>query len=199
LTRRIDRLVSFFARHWLLLFNLGVAVYVASTLAAPMLMHAGHKRIANLLYLFFKPQCHQLPERSFFLYGDQITYSVQELENAGVGLGSSLHARAAFVGDDQLGYKVAFCQRDLATWGAILLAGLAFGLSGRRWRLLPLWAFALFLLPMAADGLTQFIGLRESTWPLRTISGALFGLGIVWLAYPYVQRAMHDVLKNTVP
>ena len=54
------------------------------------------------------------------------------------------------------------------------------------------------LLPMAIDGFTQLFGLRESDWVLRTITGVLFGLRLVWLAYPYVEEAMDDVLR-TVP
>jgi uncharacterized membrane protein len=174
-----------------------VALYLAATIAAPTLMYTDHERVARLIYLVFKPQCHQLPERSFFLYGESMSYSLQDFEPAGVTHDSSLASRAKFVGDQRLGYKVAFCQRDLATWGAILLGGLAFGLSGRRWSVMPLWLFVLFLLPMAVDGLSQLLGLRESNWPLRTVSGAIFGLGIVWLAYPYVQRGMNDVLRRT--
>jgi hypothetical protein len=28
---------------------------------------------------------------------------------------------------------------------------------------------------------------------LRTVTGTLFGIGLVWLAYPHVQAAMNDV------
>jgi len=197
LAQRIDRLARGFARHWLLVFNLLVAIYLAATIAAPTLMVSSHERAARLIYLVFKPQCHQLPERSFFLYGESMSYTLQDLESAGVAPDLPLASRAMFLGDTKLGYKVAFCQRDLATWGAILLGGLVFGLFGRRWSLMPLWLFVVFLLPMAADGLSQLVGLRESNWPLRTVSGAIFGLGIVWLSYPYVQRAMNDVLRRT--
>jgi uncharacterized membrane protein len=46
---------------------------------------------------------------------------------------------------------------------------------------------------MAVDGFTQLFGWRESDWLLRTITGCLFGMATVWLAYPYVQEAMDDV------
>jgi hypothetical protein len=46
---------------------------------------------------------------------------------------------------------------------------------------------------MAIDGTTQLIGLRESDWLWRSITGALFGVGSVWLVYPYVEAAMRDV------
>ena len=57
--------------------------------------------------------------------------------------------------------------------------------------------YALFLVPLALDGGSQLLGLRESNWMLRTLSGALFGLATVWLAYPYVEEAMTDVLHGS--
>lgn len=196
LAARIDRVVHSFARRWLPIFNLLVALYLAVPLAAPLLMQSGNKRAGQIIYWIFRSQCHQLPERSFFLFGEEFVYSLEELGAAGALTGLAPSERAAFVGDEQLGYKIAFCERDVATWGAILLAGLLFGLTGRRWRPLPLWGYALFLIPLAVDGGTQLFGLRESNWLLRTFSGALFGLATVWLAYPYVERAMADVLHG---
>jgi uncharacterized membrane protein len=43
---------------------------------------------------------------------------------------------------------------------------------------------------MAVDGLTQLAGLRESNWALRTLTGALFGLGTLWFVYPYLADAL---------
>jgi uncharacterized membrane protein len=59
---------------------------------------------------------------------------------------------------------------------------------------LPLWLFLIFLIPIGVDGLTQLVGLRESNWELRTLTGALFGAAAVWFAYPYVDDAMQEVL-----
>lgn len=196
LAARIDRLVRGIAQHWLLLFNLFVALYLAVPVAAPLLMHSGHTRAGRLIYLVYHTMCHQLPERSFFLFGQKAAYSLQELDAAGVLPGLALHERYRFVGNGHFGYKIGLCQRDVATWGAILLAGLLFGLMGRRWRPLPLWGYALFLIPLALDGSTQLLGLRESNWILRTLTGAVFGLATVWLAYPYVEQAMADVLHG---
>jgi len=196
LAARIDRLVYSIARHWLLIFNLAVALYLAVPVAAPVLMHSGHTRAGRLIYLIYQPMCHQLPERSYFLFGQQATYSLQELNAAGVLPGLALQERRHFIGNEHFGYKIALCQRDVAIWGTILLAGLLFGLMRRRWRPLPLRWYVLFLVPLALDGGTQLLGLRESNWVLRTLNGALFGLGTVWLAYPYVEEAMADVLHG---
>ena len=89
---------------------------------------------------------------------------------------------------------MALCERDTAIYGAIVLGGLMFGLLRDKlkpldWRVWLLVAVA----PMALDGGSQLIGLRQSDYILRTITGALFGLGSVWLAYPYVETAMRDL------
>jgi uncharacterized membrane protein len=95
-----------------------------------------------------------------------------------------------------LGSQLAICERDVAVYGSIGLAGLLFGLLGRNWRPLPWrWYFAL-LIPIAIDGTTQFLGMRESTWELRVATGALFGIATVWLAYPHLERFSGQVLSE---
>jgi uncharacterized membrane protein len=37
------------------------------------------------------------------------------------------------------------------------------------------------------------VGWRESTWLLRSITGALFGFASVWLLYPRLEQAMQEV------
>jgi uncharacterized membrane protein len=49
---------------------------------------------------------------------------------------------------------------------------------------------------MAIDGLTQMFGLRDSTWLLRSVTGALFGFGMVWFLYPVIQTSMDDVIRT---
>jgi uncharacterized membrane protein len=92
-----------------------------------------------------------------------------------------------------LGHQMAFCQRDLALYGAILVAGLAFALSGRRARPLALRWFLLCLAPMAIDGGGQLLGFWESTWWLRVLTGVPAGASSVAFAYPYLERAFTQV------
>ena len=44
---------------------------------------------------------------------------------------------------------------------------------------------------------SDLAGLRTSNWALRTLTGALFGMATVWLAYPYVQEAMDETRRDT--
>ena len=188
------------ARHWLAIFNLVLAVFIGLPFLAPVLMEAGATRPARLIYTVYAPTCHQLPERSFFLFGPQGTYRATDLEAMGaLPAGINILQREAlrFIGTPATGYKVAVCERDVAIYGSLLLAGLLFGAlrgraraRGRNLPKMPVWLYGLLLVPMAVDGLTQLFGLRESNWLLRLITGAIFGAATVLLAYPYVQEAM---------
>jgi uncharacterized membrane protein len=88
---------------------------------------------------------------------------------------------------------MAFCERDTAIYGMILLAGLLFGPLRRRLRPLPWQYYLILCVPMLVDGGAQLLGLWESTPLNRVITGALFGMASVWLAYPHVQQAMDQL------
>ena len=204
----VDRLVGWLTRHWLALFNVVVAAFVGLPFAAPLLMHLGLEGPAHVIYLVYRPTCHQLPERSFFLFGAQGVYSAAELETAGAipaGLNLFQREMLRWIGNEALGYKIAICERDIAIYGSILLGGLIFGLwrtraaANRQCPKLPIKGYLLLLVPMLIDGATQLVGLRESTWTLRIITGMLFGVATVWLAYPYVEEAMSDAARAGRP
>jgi uncharacterized membrane protein len=198
-----ERLLLFVADNWLLLLNLAVFIFVSLPVLAPVLAEAGYTRPALWIYSAYRVTCHQLPYRSFFLGGPKFDYSVAEVE-AVTGTSSPYALMHRPLVNSVLGSQTAFCHRDLAIYGAVLLAGIVFGLlRGRGIRPLPFKVFLLFLVPIAIDGLTQLLGgivpfmpARESTWLLRTITGALFGIGGVWLAYPYIDEGMRDVQRS---
>jgi uncharacterized membrane protein len=202
----IDRFAIWVARHWLAFFNVLVALFIALPFLAPVLMETGAKRVGEIIYAIYSPTCHQLPERSFFLGGPQRVYTVAELEATGEIPAGQNQVQREFLrwpGSAETGYKVAVCERDIGIYGSILLAGLAFGGVRRRWTTkgrmvprMPAILYLLFVLPILLDGGTQLFGLRESTWELRLITGAIFGVGTVALAYPYVQAAMDDVIRT---
>ncbi len=202
LDRRSRTVGTFFLTHWLAVFNLGFALYVILPILAPTLMHLGHRGLAGLIYTLYHPLCHQLPERSYFLFGrDHLisTYSLSHLKSLGVLPGNSPWQRREFVGNAVLGYKMAFCQRCFASYLSLFLAGVAFGVTGRKWRELSLTGLVLMLLPMALDGGLQIVGLHESNWMFRTITGALFGTGVVWFTYPRVALGIEASLRETPP
>jgi uncharacterized membrane protein len=52
------------------------------------------------------------------------------------------------------------------------------------------------MLPLAYDGFTQLFGLRQSTWEIRLLTGALFGLGAAWFAFPWLQKTLTEMLPT---
>jgi uncharacterized membrane protein len=69
---RIDRKIYGFARHWLLVFNV-VAFFLASLpFVIPFLASQGYTSVANWMHMSFGLMCHQMPERSFTLFGEQM-------------------------------------------------------------------------------------------------------------------------------
>lgn len=208
-----NRFILWLSKHWLAAFNTLAFLYVGLALLAPILMQAGLEGPARIIYTVYRSQCHQLPQRSWFLFGPRIAYRLPELmERAGDAV-SDPWARS-FVGSEALGYKMAFCQRDTAIFGAILLSGLVYGVLrtalGREVHPIAWWVYVgLGLAPMAIDGGYQFLSYAlpllfssspitpyEATPLMRTLTGVLFGWATVWLTYPYVQEAMDDIRRS---
>jgi uncharacterized membrane protein len=191
-TALLPRIVHAMARHWLLIANIVLGIQALLPAAAPVLMASGRAWLGRILYTMYSPLCHQLPERSFFLFGPQLAYTLQELEHV---LGPNVPLR--YIGDPLIGYKMAVCQRDIATYAAMWLAGLAYIPLRRRLRPLPLRIFAILCLPIAVDGFGQLLGLWDSTPWRRVVTGALFGAACIWLSFPYLESGMKDVLQAT--
>jgi len=189
-----NRLVIGIARHWLALFNTAWGLYILLPLLAPVFMQLGLTAPARLVYGVYSFLCHQLPDHSYFLFGTLGAPHLHELEATGMPAGLDILSQRRYVGNELAGFKVALCQRDLAIYGSVLAAGLIFALVRDRLRPPSIKLYLLLLVPMAVDGITQMFGLRESDWFLRSLTGGLFGAASVWLAYPYVDDAMRDVI-----
>jgi uncharacterized membrane protein len=185
-------------RRWLLAVNIVAAVFIALPFLAPALLAAGFDGLANLIYVAYSAVCHQWAFRSYFLFGPELTYDHATLAGL-IGAGGPFR----YVGSPELGYKVAFCERDVAIYLAVLLAGLAYGwrrgpspgnIDGLSFRM-----YALLILPMALDGFSQLFGWRESDVLLRTLTGGLFGAASVWLIYPRVDAILERDLGPAAP
>lgn len=209
---RADRFSYWISKHYMLVLNALVLVYLGLPFLAPALMSAGYTRPASGIYRFYGLVCHQLAFRSWFIFGDQAAYpreaaNVSGLIPFGVATGlaeaDDLGARA-YVGEPGIGYKVALCERDVAIYGGILLFGLVFSLTGRKIKPLPWYLWLLLgILPIAIDGFSQllsqpplnFFTYRESTPLLRSITGFLFGATTAWFGFPIVEESMADIRR----
>ncbi len=188
MTQVIARLMRALSRHWLAVASVGLGLFIGLPLLAPVLMAAGWERLGQAIHTLFYITCHQLPERSYFLFGPQWIYSRAEL----VALaGEPVSLR--WIGNAQVGYKIAVCQRDVAIYGGWFLWGMLYGLVRHWLKPISVRTFVLMLVPMAIDGGGQMVGLWSSTWLTRAITGLLFGLAVVLLAYPYLEQGMHDM------
>lgn len=191
-----NNLVIWVARHWLALFNTAWAVYVIAPLMAPVFMQLGWTEAAQVIYTVYAILCHQLPTHSYFLFGPEVAPPASSLIAEGMTTSTNLLSQRAFIGNIDVGWKVALCERDLAIYASVFFTGLLYALVRDRVRPLPFKIYIFFAIPIAVDGLTQLFGWRESNWWLRTLTGVLFGFASVWLAYPYVDDAMSEVVED---
>ncbi len=179
-------------RHWLAAVNAALAVFIAGALAAPILAVLGWRPASEALYAVYHFTCHQWAFRSFFLlapdHAPLTVYTQQQLADLGT-------EPFSFIGSPDLGWKMAFCERDLAIYVALLAVGVYYA---RRRDLRPasFVVYGILILPMALDGFTQLFGWRESTWELRVVTGLLFGLASGWLVLPRLDDAFGVQLAN---
>ena len=102
-------------------------------------MHFGLSRIANLFYAFYDPFCHQYTFRSWFLFGDAFAHPLTEPISI-LKMAEQTH----IIGDAQMGYKMALCQRDMAIYGIMLLSGILFALIRKKRKYCTTSSLALF-------------------------------------------------------
>ena len=199
-----------YSKHYLLVINLFLAFYVGLPFLAPVLERSGYSNAADMIYRAYRFSCHQLAFRSFFLFGDQPIYP---REAAGIegfdtfyeatGINErNLRESQDYIGDEHIGYKVALCERDLAIFGAMLLFGIMYGLTGRKVKQIRfIWVIILGFIPLGLDGFSQLLtelpnftlwDFRESTPFLRMLTGSMLGIMLGWYGYPLFEDTMEQ-------
>lgn len=229
--KRSERSLLHLSRHWLTLFIVGWGVFVILPWLAPFFMKIGATSLGNAIYSIYQFVCHQLPERSFFLFGVQPMYSMQQVGT--VWPVDSLEVLRQFTGNAEFGWKVAYSDRMVSLYTGFWFAAIAFAFLRRRISPLPIWGYVLLILPMVIDGGTHLLsdiqagpnfgtGFRDTnvwlaqltnqalpasfytgdalgsfnSW-MRLLTGALFGIASVWLAFPYAE-AMFNQIRETL-
>lgn len=214
----------------MLVFSLFYGFYVGAPFLAPVLMHIGLEGTGRAIYWVYSYICHQLPQRSYFLFGPKFTYSLGDIQAAWQNTINPLVLRQ-FIGNPEMGWKVAWSDRMISMYTSILFFAWVWYPLRKKIRPLCWWGMVLFLLPMGMDGLTHMIsdfsgigqGFRDSnswlamlsnhsypvtfyvgdalgsfnSW-LRLITGILFGLGVVWFGFPYLEAAFDDTARTTL-
>ena len=76
----VDRFIQWLLRHWLLFVGLALGIWTLLPWLAPVLMRLGWYQPAWWIYFIYSLFCHQLPQRSWFLFGPQFTPSLAEIQ-----------------------------------------------------------------------------------------------------------------------
>ncbi len=222
-TRRsaLHSFADWLEKYWFQVFLVVYGLWVWLPWLAPVVMHAGWNALGNGIYVFYSFICHQLPERSFFLFGPKSMYSLAEVQGAWQQSINPLVLRR-FIGTQAMGWKLGWSDRMVSFYTSVWIFGALWCPIRRRLKPLPVRAFALLLLPMVVDGGSHMVsdiagigrGFRDSNlWlamltqnarpasfyagdalgsfnsTMRLITGVLAGLGIVWLAFPFIYNA----------
>jgi uncharacterized membrane protein len=137
--------------HWFEVFLAVYGLWVWLPWLAPVAMHLGWDGLGRAIYLIYSLFCHQLPERSFFLFGPKPMYSLVEVQNAWQNSINPFVLRQ-FIGAPALGWKVGWSDRMVAFFTSIWMFALLGWSLRHKFKPLPLWGFALLLLPIVLDG-----------------------------------------------
>ena len=153
---RLNRGVYWLSRHWLLAFIAIWGLFNLLPWLAPLFMKAGWETGGRAIYTIYTFLCHQLPQRSYFLFGQQPMYELNEVQAVWQNTNNPLVLRQ-FIGSPEMGWKVAWSDRMVSLYTGILLWAALLGPWRRRRPRLPLWGLALLALPMVLDGGTHMV------------------------------------------
>jgi uncharacterized membrane protein len=142
--------------HWFAVFLIVYGTWVWLPFFAPVFMHLGLTGAGKAIYFIYSFFCHQLPERSFFFFGEKRMYALSEIQAAWQNTIDPLLLRK-FIGNSVMGWKVAWSDRMISFYSSVWLFAVAWWPFRRRVQPLSWLGFALLLLPMVLDGGTHTI------------------------------------------
>ena len=196
-------------RHWLHIWVIFFTIYYTLPMLAPILMHLGLDTIARPIYTVYNLVGHQLANRSFFFFGEQVTYTLQEIPVTLVGefLPDST-VLGDFIGNETFGWKMAWSDRLVSTYGSALITTYLYILLRQRPNYRPLSRFWMIILvaPLILDGTTHYIsdfgslteGFRwDNAW-LATLTAnsfpETFYIGDDWGSFNSLMRLVTGIL-----
>ena len=177
---------------FLLLFMI---IWTGLIFLPPYAAISGDEELAYSLYNFHKPLCHQILSRSWCFFSDGTnTWIGNCVEDETVsGERNLLTGRVHYVIiDDAIGWETGVCARDISIYLGILIGLIVFPFFRKldSKEIPPAIFYLIALIPIALDGGTQFIGLRESTNFLRLITGFIAGFPIAFYVIPMFNRSL---------
>lgn len=142
--------------HWFAAFLMVYGTWVFVPFLAPLFMHMGWTGAGKAVYFIYSFFCHQLPERSFFWFGEKTMYSLGEIQSAWQNTANPLILRQ-FIGNEAMGWKVAWSDRMIWFYTSVWVFAVLWHPFRRRIKPLPWWGFVFLLLPIALDGGTHAV------------------------------------------
>jgi uncharacterized membrane protein len=198
---------TFFERYWFGLVIALLLLYAVLPFLAPIFMATGWRSLAQAVYFAYSFLCHQLPERSYFLFGSHLTYPMAQIQlAAGVKNPGDFFALRQFIGNSQMGWKIAWSDRMIWMFTSIPLFALFWYPLRHRLPRLPWWGLILLILPIVLDGGTHFIsdlhglgaGFRDTNPWLSALTNhaypPLFYAGDAWGSFNSIMRLGTGVL-----
>jgi uncharacterized membrane protein len=169
------------SNHWFETFLIFYGIWIWLPFLAPVFMKLGLSSAGNAIYFIYSFFCHQLPERSLFFFGEKSMYSLREIQAVWQDTASPMILRK-FIGNEAMGWKIAWSDRMISFYSSVWLFALAWLPLKRNVKPLSWWAFALLLLPMIVDGTTHAIsdlagiglGFRDTNQWLVTLTSHAF-------------------------
>lgn len=149
-------ILRWISTHWFETFLIVYGSWVFAPFLAPLLMQLGWTGAGKAVYFIYSFFCHQLPERSFFWFGEKAMYSLAEIQAAWQDTINPLILRQ-FIGNATMGWKIAWSDRMISFYTSVWLFALLWYPFRRKVKPLSWWGFLLLLLPIAIDGGTHAI------------------------------------------
>jgi uncharacterized membrane protein len=211
--------LDFFDRFSLALPKIIIFLFVYSLLPfiSPVAFKLNLNGLGQGIQYVYQIFCHQRVERSMFLFADDGLvkfYTIEQLEEIGYikatdkpgiyGDGWELY-QYPYWGNEQIGYKVAYCIRDIGLYLGLSFASLflyIYILKKKKIVWLKWYWVLLLCLPMMIDGVFQtfleilgpyilgsyydlkWVAPYVSNIDKRWISGLLFGIGFAFIVIP---------------
>ncbi len=114
----VDQIVLWLGRRWLWVVSLLFGLFVFAPWLAPAFMAAGLAAPGRVIYWIYSFICHQLPERSYFLFGPKISYTLAEVQAVWHNTNNIAILRQ-FIGNTQMGWKVAWSDRMVSMFTSL--------------------------------------------------------------------------------
>ncbi|GAB4448286.1 MAG: hypothetical protein Kow0031_30840 [Anaerolineae bacterium] len=224
----LQRGIWWLSKYWVVVAMLLAVGFFTLALLAPALMAEGYTEAGQRVYRLLAPHDHQLPQRSYFLFGQNGLVRSYSLEQV-LAWGADPSNLRAFVGNPEIGFKMGLNYRMTAIFAGIVLGGIVWVFAGGRpqlgwgwlllltlpllldafshrsseitgsgWRETNLWAVSLTggaLPPQFASGTT----IGTLNWLLRTVTGFIFGLGLVWALFTFFGKRFAGIQAQLKP